>query len=183
MPIGDVLDALSLTAIILFAGGGCAGSTTTVPPATELAAHLAGFVAAEGCFTGSDGLSGGRYPSKIFAFSVGLGAADRSSCELLQTFFGTGRLVEWPRRRAHYDDEVTFVVRALPDLVGVVVPFMDEHLPPSHKRRQYKAWRANLLDYWEHRARRPRACTVEGCTKPRRAKGLCRGHYYARYGK
>jgi hypothetical protein len=38
--------------------------------------------------------------------------------------------------------------------VEVVVPFMDEHLPPSHKRGQYLAWRAELVDYWEHRARR-----------------------------
>ena len=75
-----------------------------------------------------------------------------------------------------------FQVRKLKDLVDVVVPFMDEHLPASHKREQYLVWRAQLLDYWEHRARRRRACTVEGCEKPQRAKGVCRGHYYERFG-
>jgi hypothetical protein len=59
---------------------------------------------------------------------------------------------------------------------------MDEHLPDSHKRTQYLVWRAQLLDYWEHRARRRRPCTVAGCEQPQRAKGVCRHHYYERYG-
>ena len=95
---------------------------------------------------------------------------------------GVGRLVWSPRRQPHYDDEVTFVVRRLRDLVEVVVPFMDEHLPASYKREQYLSWRAALLDHWEHGARRPRSCTQPGCDEPRRARGLCRRHYYAVYG-
>ena len=61
------------------------------------------------------------------------------------------------------------------------MPFMDEHLPPSHKREQYLVWRAQLLDYWEHQARRRRPCRVEGCAEPTRAKGLCRRHYFAEF--
>jgi hypothetical protein len=76
-----------------------------------------------------------------------------------------------------------FAVNALPDLVEVVVPFMDEHLPPSHKREQYQLWRADLLEYWEHEAKRRRPCTVEDCDQPRRAKGVCRKHYYDFYGQ
>jgi hypothetical protein len=68
------------------------------------------------------------------------------------------------------------------DLGEVVVPFMDEHLPPSHKREQYLVWRAQSLDYWEHRARRRRPCTIEGCAQPQRAKGVCRHHYFKRHG-
>ena len=60
---------------------------------------------------------------------------------------------------------------------------MDEHLPPCHKRAQYDAWRAELIDYWDNRARRRRLCSIEGCDRPRRAKGLCRQHYYAGYGR
>ncbi len=86
-----------------------------------------------------------------------------------------------PRRKPHYDDESTFVIQSPRQLIDVVVPFMDEHLPPSYKRRQYLQWRARLLDYWEHKAKRVRACTVEGCDKPRRAYGLCRHHLYAQY--
>ena len=83
---------------------------------------------------------------------------------------------------AHYDDECSFRIQSLVDNVEVTIPFMDVHLPESHKREQYLVWRDQLLDYWEHRARRRRPCTVDGCTQPQRAKGVCRRHYYERFG-
>jgi hypothetical protein len=147
-----------------------------VSPATDVADFAAGIVAAEGCFVVS-----GAPPT--FTFVVGLGATDESLCVALQRFLGVGYLTRSPRRKLHYDDEVSFAVRALPDLVNVVVPFMDEHLAPSYKRAQYEAWRAKLFDYWSHDAKRVRPCTAEGCDRPRRAKGLCRRHYYAAYGR
>lgn len=145
-----------------------------MPRGTEFASFVAGFVAGEGCFT----LSG--RPSS-FRFAVGLGPVDSQICDELQAFFGVAHVTRSPRRRPHYDDEVCFAVRALPDLVNVIVPFMDEHLLPSYKRNQYQAWRTTLLSYWEHQAKRVRGCTVEGCTAPRRARGLCRRHYYAAF--
>lgn len=121
--------------------------TTTAPRVTELADFIGGFVAAEGCFTTTS--------PRRFAFRVSLGATDTASCELLRTFFGVGSVWRYPRRKPHDDDEIVFAVGALPDLVNVIVPFMEQHLPPSHKRNQYLAWWAELFDYWEHRARRP----------------------------
>lgn len=144
-------------------------------PATDLADYVAGFVAPEGTF----GVTG-EPPS--FTFAVSLGATDRESCALLRAYFGVGRIRAYPRRRDHFDDEIRFQVRKLRDLVEVIVPHMDEHLPPSHKRDQYLAWRATLLDYWEHGARRRRPCTVPGCDALQRAKGMCRRHYYERFG-
>ena len=120
------------------AGAGCAGGTTTVRPATDVAHFIGGFVAAEGCFT----RSGNR-----FRFSVGLGARDRMTCEGLHWFFGCGSVTWSPRRKPHYDDECTFAIRGLDDHLRVTVPFMDEHLPPSYKRRQYLLWRQQLLEY------------------------------------
>jgi hypothetical protein len=146
-----------------------------VSPATDLASHLGGFTSAEGTFSVS-------WSPPKFHFAVALGSSDRESCALLRTALGVGHVYAYKRRQTHYDDEIVFAVRKLADLVHVIVPFMDEHLPPSHKRVQYLAWRADLLDYWEHRARRRRACTVEGCDVPQRAKGVCRRHYYERYG-
>lgn len=141
-------------------------------PGTEaLAAHTAGFVAAEGYF-GVDG-SGRR-----FRLAVALGAVDANACYGLRDLFGVGTVSHHPRRRPHFDDEVCWQVQRLRDLVEVVVPFMDEHLPPSHKRRQYEVWRAHLLAYWDDGARRRRPCSHEGCDALSRAMGLCRHHYY-----
>jgi hypothetical protein len=132
---------------------------------------IAGFVAAEGSFTG-----GGETPS--FTFAISLGATDGAICAHVRSFFGVGHVYEYPRRRKHHDDVVTFQVRSMPDLIEVIVPFMDEHLPPSHKRRQYLEWGGRLLGYWESRAKRVRPCTVNGCDSPRRAHGYCRHHLY-----
>jgi hypothetical protein len=143
-----------------------------VQPAIDaLAQFLGGFVAAEGTFG-----SGGIQPR--FRFAVGLGAIDASICELFHQFLDVGHVYWSPRRKSHYDDEVTFAVQAMADLIEVVVPFMDEHLPVSYKRQQYLAWRAELLDYWEHHARRRRPCAVDECEQPQRAHGFCRRHLW-----
>jgi hypothetical protein len=117
-----------------------------VQPATDVAAFIGGFVAAEGCFTRT---------GRRFRFSVGLGAKDLESCENLRSFFGCGSVTYWPRRKPHYDDECTYAIRSIHDHLRVTIPFMDAHLPPSYKRRQYLTWRTNLLDDWEQRARKP----------------------------
>jgi hypothetical protein len=145
-----------------------------VRPAGDLSAFVAGFVCAEGCF---------KIGRSRFSFNVGLGATDAASCHLLRSFFGVGHVYEYPRRRQHYDDEVVYVVQPLRELVEVIVPFMDEHLAPSYKRQQYEIWRAALLDYWEHDAKRRRPCSLDGCEQPNRARGLCRRHYYESFGR
>lgn len=102
--------------------------------------------------------SGTARPS--FTFAVMLGARDRDMAELPHQFLGVGRLRTYPRRQEHHDDAVVFAVRAFADLVDVVVPFMDEHLPPSHKRTQYLAWRDELLAYDRGRRGRRRPPTA-----------------------
>ena len=110
----------------------CADPTTTVSPDIDaLALFAAGVVAGEGCFTRTQ--SGGH---PRFMFEVGMGATDTHLCGFLRDLLGVGRLHFSPRRRPHYDDEITYVVGRLRDLVEVVIPFMDGHLPPSYKRVQ-----------------------------------------------
>jgi hypothetical protein len=113
----------------------------------EVAEYLGGFVAAEGTFTHALLDGGSKGPRPTFTFAVGLGAADHEMCELYRAFLGVGRVRWYRRRQPHYDDEVVFAVRAFRDLIDVVVPFMDRHLPPSHKRTQYETWREQLLEY------------------------------------
>jgi len=137
------------------AGEACAAATTTVRPDTEATAEfLGGFIAAEGCFSTSG--------ERRFVFQVGLGSVDEAMCLGMQSFLGAGRIYRSARRRPHYDDEVHYSVQSTEELVELVVPFMDAHLPESHKRDQYLEWRARLLDHWEHRARR-------AASAPRRA--------------
>jgi hypothetical protein len=101
-------------------------------------------------------------------------------CEILRDFFEAGHITTSRRRKPHSDDEVTFAVQSLAELVEVIVPFMDEHLPASYKRQQYLEWRNELLDYVEHRARRRGhpPCTIGECNHPVRAHGLCRHHLW-----
>lgn len=139
-------------------------------PATDVAAFAAGLLVAEGTFT--------RFSSTSFACVVALGASDRVSVELLHEYFGVGYVRWFHRRKPHYDDEVRWTVKALPDLTGVIVPCMDVHLPVSYKRVQYFEWRTALLDYWEHGARRRGTCSEPGCDAPHRAHGWCRHHLY-----
>jgi hypothetical protein len=144
------------------------------PDTEQIASFLAGFVAAEGCFSAAS--TGRRY-----LFEVGLGATDAGMCVALQQFLGVGRVYESPRRKSHYDDETNLMVQPLRALIDVVVPFMDAHLPQSHKRQQYLEWRERLLEYWENKAKRVRPCILEACDEPRRAHGLCRHHLYTQY--
>lgn len=154
-----------------FGAVGCAGATITVRPATDLlASFLGGFVAAEGCFTGNG--------SRRFRFNVGLGATDADMCDVFAATLAVGHIVRSQRRKAHYDDEVQFTAQSVRELVEVVVPFMDAHLPPSYKRTQYLEWRARLLEHWEHSARRRATCLVDGCAAPAKAYGLCRPHLW-----
>jgi hypothetical protein len=128
--------------------GECVEFITTDSRATDIAAFFGGFTAAEGCFTRT---------GRRFRFAIALAAADSGMCTAFARILDCGTVHRYPRRRPHYDDEVVFVVQSHRDLVDVVVPFMDAHLPPSYKRSQYVAWRAELLDYWEHRSRSRRA--------------------------
>lgn len=146
--------------------------TTTVRPVGELAAFLGGFAAAEGSFNRT---------KRKFRFAIHLGSSDGAVCELWAATLGVGSVHTYARRMKHYDDETVFAVQSLSALVKTIVPFMDAHLPASHKREQYLRWRRELLSYWEHDAKRKRPCIVEGCKRPRRAKRLCRHHYYVRY--
>ena len=124
--------------------------------ATRVAAFHVGFSAAEGCFTGN-----GRdvpLPRRPNAWR---------GCAILAV---TSRFVAATEAALRRRGAVHGAVGAR-ELVEVVVPFMDAHLPPSHKRTQYLEWRARLLDHWEHRARGG-PCSVTGCGESR-AKRPC----------
>lgn len=143
-------------------------------PGTEVAAFLGGFVAAEGTFVQT---------GERFRFAVALGAHDLRTCELLRDFLGVGTVRVYARRAVQNDDEAIFAVQAIDDLVDVVVPFLDEHLPPSFKREQFRSWRSCLLDRAARMRRGRTPCSVDGCDDPVRASGYCRAHLYRCLGR
>lgn len=134
------------------------------PRHAAIADGIGGLVAAEGTFAVVQvrDARGGIRPS--FTFAVMLGAVDRLTLDLFHAYLGVGRIRTYARRKEHHDDCVVFAVRAFADLLDVIVPFMDEHLPPSHKRTQYLAWREQLLAYDRVRrgGRRARAHGPDG---------------------
>lgn len=108
---------------------------------------MAGFVAGEGTFV--------HTPPRRFRFAVSVSSCDAAMCLLAHDFLRVGSVTTSAPRRANHTEVVTFAVQSLVDLVEVVVPFMDEHLPPCHKRDQYLSWRKQLLRYWRTSARQP----------------------------
>jgi len=111
--------------------------TITRSPATESCAFIGGFIAGEGCFTRHD---------RRARFAVALGATDVEMLRLIKRTLGVGFINHYARRKSHFDDVAIFAVSNQQDLVRVIVPFMDVWLPPSYKREQYLAWRAQLLE-------------------------------------
>ena len=112
------------------------------------------------------------------------GAKDEETIDLFEAFFGCGRTTWRRRRRSHYDDEVTFVRAAAPRPRGGDRP-VHGRAPSAflQARASTKVWRAALLDYWEHSARRRRTVHRGRLRAPsQRAKGLCRRHYYEAFG-
>jgi hypothetical protein len=142
---------------------------------------LGGFVAGEGCFTAVERpqrAANGR-PRLRFRFSVAVVEHDLPLLRALQTFLGCGSV--GPVRRTMLDTwrpQVVLSVDRSTDLVARVVPFADQYLLESQKRRQFVDWRDQLLAYVS-RPHRPRGhCSIEGCESPIRGRGLCRRHYY-----
>jgi hypothetical protein len=56
---------------------------------------------------------------------------------------------------------------------------MEEFLVAGHKRAQFLDWRRRLDRYAaEHPPRMRSICSVDGCQRFVRGRGLCRSHYY-----
>jgi len=144
---------------------------------------LGGFIAGEGCFMScvqgtffADGS-----PRQKFVFAVEVADRDRLMLVRLHAALGSGSIALKPSRQGHLPT-AAFSIRSHKAHGEKTIPFMDRYLLPSAKRGQYELWKRRLAAYeaahptrW---GRGPSACSVEGCDRPVRGRGLCRRHYY-----
>lgn len=145
---------------------------------------LAGFVAGEGSFsistTARQHLDGS--PIKKFVFGVAVEAADLDMLEQLRCCLGYGSIRHVAPAKSHWKPQVVYTSNSLTAHWQATIPFADRYLLPCAKRDQFEAWREELERYVERHnircGRGPSPCSIEGCGKPVRGRGLCRSHYY-----
>lgn len=145
---------------------------------------LAGLVAGEGSFTVSslpsayaDGSTRLR-----FRFCMTMTRRDRSVLEALQQFLGVGSIQDRPRQRTSEQPTSTFVVGSHRQLHERVIPFAETFLIATAKRQQFEEWRdafeAHETAHPSRWGKGPSTCSVEGCHRPVRGRGVCRSHYH-----
>lgn len=142
---------------------------------------LGGLVAGEGTFCiarTKDRFLDGRQKCR-FVFQVHMASRDRALLEELRDALGFGSIHDRPARGSWLPSCV-LTIGSRKAHRAATIPFMERFLLPSAKRRQFEAWRDELLAYEaEHPRRIGRStCSVEGCPDPVRGRGLCRKHYY-----
>jgi hypothetical protein len=157
-------------------------STFAIPDIAALGFTLGGFVSGEGCFMisrklppfkdGSDRLK--------FVFQVTAATRDRRLLEALKSFLGYGSIQDVPARRSDYQPMSAFTIASLVGHHSATIPFAELFLIPSAKRRQFERWRQAMESYEkQHPLKRGRSiCSLPGCERPVRGRGLCRSHYY-----
>jgi hypothetical protein len=131
-----------------------------------------GFVAGDGSFVRSN---------RRFRFAIAVSALDAELLHDARRLLGVGSIDRVAPRQSHFQPTVIYRVGSIHELLERVCPSVEAHLLPSHKRIQFDDWNRQLLSFWSNDMRRPRQCSVEGCVEPRRAKALCRVHYYDVY--
>jgi hypothetical protein len=146
---------------------------------------LGGFVAGEGSFAVTDRrkpfVRDGS-PRLRWVFGVKVAARDRPMLEALQMYLGCGSIRDMPAPKAHHQPQSGFEIVDCKLHHQAVIPFAEQFLLPCHKRTQFERWRDALYEYERRRpsqyGRGRSTCSVPGCERPVRGRGLCRSHYY-----
>ena len=146
---------------------------------------LGGFVAGEGWFatkTSSIPFKRDGSPRLRFVFGVTVATRDRPLLEALACFLGHGVIRDTPSVHAGRQPLSQFAISSSAMHRAATIPFAEQYLLPCLKRRQFEVWRDALADYEDRRpsqyGRGPSPCSIAGCGKPVRGRGLCRSHYY-----
>ncbi len=145
---------------------------------------LAGFVAGEGSFivTTRQPPHKDGTPRLRFVFQVAIADRDLALLERLREALGFGSIHLHQPKARHHQRQAILTIASVKAHRASTIPFFERILLPSAKRRQFELWR-DALELWD--SQRPSqygkgssACSVDGCEKPVRGRGLCRSHYY-----
>jgi hypothetical protein len=102
--------------------------------------------------------------------------------QALRTYLGVGSVRRKPARQPHHQPISEFSVTSMRQHRQATIPFAETFLPASAKREQFERWRAALQQYQSASSSRwgrgQSLCSVTGCERPVRGRGLCRSHYY-----
>jgi hypothetical protein len=143
--------------------------------------------AGEGCFTvGSIGERNDGSERRRFRFLITMADRDLPAISALRSLLGVGSIMHRPPPRANCQPTVTLSVVSRKALREAVIPFFDRYLVAGHKRTQYLRWRDEFTAYEQRFPSNwgagPSPCSMPGCDKPVRGRGLCRAHYYQETG-
>ena len=159
-------------------------ASSSLVRSTPDAFMLAGFVAGEGSFivtTRQPPFADGT-PRLAFVFDVQVATRDRALLEQIQGLLGFGSITDHASRNGRHQPISQLRIASRRAHFSATIPWADAHLLPSAKRYQYELWRDALYSYDAQRPTRygkgPSPCSVEGCERPVRGRGLCRSHYY-----
>jgi hypothetical protein len=111
---------------------------------------------------------------------------DQLVLENLRATLGVGSLRVLKARNPKHLEQVVFTVNSLRAHQTATVPFFNDFLPVSEKRRQFEIWRDAMI-WWDavrpsRYGKGPSPCSEPGCDRPVRGRGLCRIHYYRETG-
>jgi hypothetical protein len=102
--------------------------------------------------------------------------------ESLRDALGVGAIRVVGPRKDYWKPLAVYTVNSLKAHWRATIPFFETYLLPCAKRVQFDAWRDSLERYvnrYNIRCGRGRSlCSVVGCGRPVRGRGLCRSHYH-----
>jgi hypothetical protein len=123
---------------------------------------IVGFVDGEGCFScpvqRNNRMSRGWQVQPRFA--VVQGERSANALELLEDYFGCGRIYRNRRHDNHKEDLLTYNVYRWHDLRGVIVPFFEEHPLITAKREDFEKFK-EVLSMMDRRMH----LSIEGLTE------------------
>jgi len=108
---------------------------------------LGGFIAGEGSFGAYPKLYENRKNQLTISFVVEVNKNDTKIITLLQKTINCGNVKDNFKR----NNIIRFYICNKKDIINKLIPFCDKYLLESHKKKQYKTWKKEIIKYYKKR--------------------------------